>query len=340
MKARKNHHSGRGAGPDNEHLLADVRQALAQGRPDRAQQLCRQILDSGRREAEALHLMGLACGQSGRYDQAVERIREAVRLRPDHAVAHTNLAVALRALGRNADALEHSAVAVGLAPQSLHAVMYHATLLSESESWAEAARWAERWVLLDANNAAAHRMLGDAYSRQGLRQRAAAPYAKSLALEPDSMEVANNLGACLAAEGQRAEALAVLCHAAERHPENAAAWANLGVAAKSLGDVNTAMQCLDRALQLEAGACERAMEPVALPAGEGTAGGGLGRIRMALESQRALPGAAVPSTALGWTRPCGQNHPGVVGAGTGGPIPVCEHAAGSRARRRTLHRGV
>jgi len=94
-------------------------------------------------------------------------------------------------------------------------------------------------------------MLGDCYSRRRLRPQAVAPYAKALALDPDSLEVANNLGACLAEQGQRAEALAVLCHAAERHPENAAAWANLGVAAKNLGDLNTALQCLDRALQLE-----------------------------------------------------------------------------------------
>jgi hypothetical protein len=63
--------------------------------------------------------------------------------------------------------------------------------------------------------------------------------------------VANNLGACLAEQGQRAEALAVLCHVVERHPDNAAAWANLGVATKNLGDLNTAIQSFDRALMLE-----------------------------------------------------------------------------------------
>ena len=251
MKARRNHDHCRGGGPDTEHLLAEARRALERGQSERAEQLCRQVMDAAAHHPEAWLLMGLVCGKHGRYDQAAEWIQEAVRLRPDDAVAHTNLAVALRALGRNAEALEHTEVAVALAPQSLHAVMYRTIVLAETESWAEAARWGERWALLDANNAAAHRMLGNAYSRQGLRQRAVAPYAKSLALEPDSLEVANNLGACLAAEGHRAEALAVLCHAAERHPENAAAWANLGVAAKNLGDLETEFRCLDRALTLE-----------------------------------------------------------------------------------------
>jgi len=234
-----------------EALLADARQHLLQRRFERAKQLCAQVLDATPGHTEALHLMGLVSGQTGRYEGAVKLIREVLRSKPDDPVVQTNLAVALHALGRNTEALEHTGVAIALAPGSLHVVMNRAIVLLDLHRWAEAAPCCELWAALDPNNAEAHRLLGDCYARQGLRQQAVGPYARSLALEPDSLEVANNLGACLAAEGHRPEALAVLCQAVERHPNNAAAWANLGVAAKNLGDLNTAIQSFDRALTLE-----------------------------------------------------------------------------------------
>jgi Flp pilus assembly protein TadD len=234
-----------------EALVAEARQDLLQRRFERAEQLCAQVLDAAPGHAEALHLMGLVSGQTGRYERAVKLIREALRFKPDDPVVQTNLAVALHALGRNTEALEHTEVAIALEPQSLHVVMNRAIVLLDLHRWAEAAPCCELWARLDPNNAEAHRGLGDCYARQGLRRQAVGPYAKSLSLEPDAVEVANNLGACLAEQGQRTEALAVLCHVVERHPDNAAAWANLGVAAKNLGDLNTALRSFDRALMLE-----------------------------------------------------------------------------------------
>src|ERR1700693_3526636 len=81
-----------------ERLLAQARQDLLQRRFERAEQLCVQVLDAAPGHAEALHLMGLVSGQTGRYERAVKLIREALRLKPDDPVAQTNLAVALHAL--------------------------------------------------------------------------------------------------------------------------------------------------------------------------------------------------------------------------------------------------
>ncbi len=82
-------------------------------------------------------------------------------------------------------------------------------------------------------------------------EQASVHYAKSLQLDPGSVDVANNLGACLAGAGRRADAMVVLCRAAELNPGSVAAWANLGAGAKDLGDLETALLCFDRALALE-----------------------------------------------------------------------------------------
>src|SRR5579863_6959626 len=102
-----------------EALLAEARQALLQRQFERAEQLCGRVLDAAPGHAEALHLMGLVSGQTGRYEGAVKLIRDVLRLKPDDPVVQTNLAVALHALGRNTEALEHTGVAIALAPRSL-----------------------------------------------------------------------------------------------------------------------------------------------------------------------------------------------------------------------------
>lgn len=84
-------------------------------------------------------------------------------------------------------------------------------------------------------------------------EEAALHYAKALELDPTSVDVASNLGACLSHLGRRGEALALLCDTVERDPASVPAWSNLGIGAKNLGDVETALLCFARALALKPG---------------------------------------------------------------------------------------
>ena len=236
-----------------ERLIAEARLAVQQSQWERAEPLCREVLASSSHHAEALHLMGVISGQTGRNERAVELIREALAEDPCNAMARTNLAVALHALGRNEEALEHLQKANELVPRSPHTLRNYAVVLSELGRWAEAAIYLGQWQKLEPANAEVYRWMGDWHSRQQLREQAVPCYLKALELDPLQIDTASNLAACLADTGHRESALALLCKIVELNPNHAGAWGNLGVATKNFGDLKTALNCCDRARALEPG---------------------------------------------------------------------------------------
>ena len=120
------------------------------GRWQQAEQLCLQVLEVDPDEIDALHLLAVIAGRTGRdsraidylqavvllkpelaaahYDlgtvlvsqrklpEAVSSFQEAVRLQPDFADAHSNLGAALLNLGRPAEAVSSFQEAVRLQP--------------------------------------------------------------------------------------------------------------------------------------------------------------------------------------------------------------------------------
>src|SRR6516164_9191205 len=61
------------------------------GQWQQAEALYRQILQQDPSQVDALHLLGLIAGQSGRYAQAADYLQATVRLKPDFAAAHSDL---------------------------------------------------------------------------------------------------------------------------------------------------------------------------------------------------------------------------------------------------------
>jgi tetratricopeptide (TPR) repeat protein len=83
--------------------LADLWREM--GEMDRAEQACRQAIKADPNAAQAWFGLGSFQAPS-RPQEAAESFRHAIRLRPDHAVAHYNLGCCLRRLGESADAAE------------------------------------------------------------------------------------------------------------------------------------------------------------------------------------------------------------------------------------------
>ena len=61
--------------------------------------------DGLRRSAEELHGAGMRYADAGRYEEAVKLIGEAVRVRPDYALAYNDLGYVHQAFGRYAEAV-------------------------------------------------------------------------------------------------------------------------------------------------------------------------------------------------------------------------------------------
>jgi predicted O-linked N-acetylglucosamine transferase (SPINDLY family) len=128
---------------------AELEAAIAlheQGRIDEAEAVYRRILAAEPRNAQALHLAGLAAHQRGEHVRAIDLIGRAIALDGTVGLCHLNLGNALRALGRHEEALESYARATERDPGRFAAWFNFGQLASE-RGRAEAATAAFRRAL-------------------------------------------------------------------------------------------------------------------------------------------------------------------------------------------------
>lgn len=192
-------------------------QALAHhqaGRPREAQQICEQLLKLNPRQADALHLLGLACLGQGRPAEAVEAIERAVRLQPRDSAALNSLGSARRAMG-DLDA----------------AVAAYRNAVRHKPDYAEA-----------------HYNLGNALMAGGRHAAAIDSYRRALALRTDFADARHNLGRALQAGGRLDEAVDAYRAAITDRPASPQWLYNLAIALMELGRHDEAEHGLRAAL--------------------------------------------------------------------------------------------
>jgi tetratricopeptide (TPR) repeat protein len=135
---------------------------------------------------------GVELFQQGKLEEAIAAWREAIRLRPAHALAHNNLGAALVKQGK----------------------------------WAEAIPELREAIRLQPDLALAHDNLGAAPQGQGKLAEAIAASREAIRLQPDLALAHANLGAALVKQGKWAEAIPELREAIRLQPDLAMAHNN------------------------------------------------------------------------------------------------------------------
>jgi len=127
----------------------------------------------------------------------------AVRVAPDSAKGHHNLAVALQRAGEYDDAIAHYHRALTIYPAYAAAAFgigHIATLRGDDET---ATRWYLAALKRDSEFAKAHLQLGMIYQRRGDYPAAESAFTAGLATEPDNALLLVNLAAARLSQGNR-----------------------------------------------------------------------------------------------------------------------------------------
>jgi predicted O-linked N-acetylglucosamine transferase (SPINDLY family) len=223
-------------------------------------------------------------------------LRRALALKPDLAVAHSNLANALRAAGRRDEAIAAYRRALALKGDDAEVYCNLGVVLQETGRLDEAIAAYRRALELKPGLAAACYNLGTALRQNGRSDEAIAAFGLAIEIQPDNAAAYNNLGGVLQESGRHEDAIAVYRRAIAIDPANAAAYSNLGSAWNDAGRLDLAVPALHQAIALDPGHAEaHGNLGVALHA--------LGRCDLAIAAyRRALklePRSAVISTNLG-----------------------------------------
>jgi tetratricopeptide (TPR) repeat protein len=239
---------------NNSHPAALLTTALAHlqgGRLREAEAAYRQALALAPDHANAHYNLALTLKAQGRLDEAAQAYRHTLRVRPDNAKAHNNLGVILEAIGQDDEAAGHYARAVAIQPGHANAHYNLANILRRREAFPQAIHHYREALLGKPDDPEAHNNLGIALAADGRPDEAIVHYRQALALKPDYAQAASNLGSALEDRGHVPAAIDCYRKALALMPDYADARYNLGHALQQEDRLDEAAAEYERALALD-----------------------------------------------------------------------------------------
>ena len=225
--------------------------ALQRGNSAEAERICRGIVAGNPAQFEALYFLGIAAGQSGRAQEALQWFSRAVQVQPRHPDAQYNLGVALGEAGRHAEALAAYDRAIAIDATRADAHYNRGVSLEALDRGEEALAAYERAIALSPAHAEAHRNRGVALARLGRAGDALAAFDRSVALRPSHAGDHLHRAVALNDLGRPEEALAACDRSLALSPSLAAAWYIRGNALRELQRHADAVESFERCLALE-----------------------------------------------------------------------------------------
>lgn len=239
------------------------------------------IVQRDHRCAQAWEALGIARGNLGEHERALEAIRKAITASEPSSGLWLLQSVALRALGRDEEAVKAAERAIALEPHYPAAWKALASAASNqgnhkralgafqkaavfgrpsAELWVlqsfelgaldrnqEGLQAAEEAIALESGNSEAWRALGTAAGNLGDHARALGAFQKAEDVGQSSAELCLLKSLALRALQRNLEALAAAERAVALEQENSEAWRALGIAAGLLGDPNRALEAFGKA---------------------------------------------------------------------------------------------
>ncbi len=195
--------------------------------------------------------LGIAYDKMGRYGEAIEELKEALRLDPGYIEVHNNLAVTYSRMGMFDEAILELEEAIRLRPEYTEAHSNLGNIYAGLGRYDEAIQELEAAIRLNPGYAGAHNNLGDIYALQKRNEEAIEEFNEAIRLDPDYSPARNNLGSIYAEVGRYEDALREFQEAIRLNPEFPLAYHGLGLAYYSLGSYERASHALINAVYLD-----------------------------------------------------------------------------------------
>ena len=170
---------------------------------------------------------------------------------PGNVRAHNNLAIALFAVGRQTEAMQHFEESLRIRPEWAETHNNLGDALARTGKPEEAMRQFQEAVRITPNYADPQYNMGQVLLSLGRTPEAVEHYQAALRIDPDYVQAHYQLGNILARSGRLEDAIAHYERALQDEPGLAEAHFNLGVVSASLGRSEEAIRQYEEALRLQ-----------------------------------------------------------------------------------------
>jgi cytochrome c-type biogenesis protein CcmH/NrfG len=231
---------GATAGDD---VLRQATFALKNGRPGEAERIASDVLKRDPRHPGALHVLGCSWLMQGRAADAIAPLQDAARARHDPEI-DTQLAIALRQTGRNDEALSRLKRAIKRTPP--YAMAFHELgfLLNSMGRFDDAVDALKRGLAIAPMLPELSIQLGNVVLEHNDRAGARAAFAHALSIRPNSADALSGLATALVQDGEFATAAEVFRDCLRLRPNDSLARTKLGICLLETGQVKAGYDCL------------------------------------------------------------------------------------------------
>ena len=198
------------------------------------------ILETG--ASFELGLLGMCYRELGRYREALEAYKQAVRIMPENSDNHYDLGTTYRALGFYEEALEAQKQAIKLMPDN---GLYHKEIgraYSTLKRFEEALGAFKQAVRLMPTDAESHSFVGYSYFQLGRLKEALEANKEAVRLEPENAIYNYGVGSMYLGLLRTKEALGAFKQAVKINPKYADAHFSLGISFLIIKDKGSALE--------------------------------------------------------------------------------------------------
>jgi len=188
----------------------------------------------------------------GRQDDAIAKYEEALRLDPELALAHVNIARLLKAKGDKAGAVERLEKAIGINPFFADAYNEWGILLLDDNETAKAIDMYRKAIEVNSNYSIAYNNLGYALQNQGKNDEAIENYQVALSKDPYYETAYLNWGNLLFSQRKYDAALDKYRDAAELPYGSSMGYHNWGLVLLLQKKIDVAIEKFKKAIDLDA----------------------------------------------------------------------------------------
>jgi tetratricopeptide (TPR) repeat protein len=221
-----------------------------------AESVYREVLKSTPQHIDALHLLGVVCQQTGRLEQGLKYLRQAIALCDTVPGFHFHLGLALKQQGEIPAAVTAYRRTLELKPEFGEAALNLGACLQELGQLDAAIDCYRQAAACQPTSAGIQLNLGAALLAQEDFTAAERHLRQAIELQPGYVEAEVQLGQLLQQSGRIDEAIACFGRAIEQRPESALAYRCLANAYQSQRRFDEAIQCYQQALELKPGVFE------------------------------------------------------------------------------------
>ncbi len=211
--------------------LDQAAKLLSRGSTTEAVVMLRQIIAADASNADARLLLGTALALNGNRSESIEKMAEAVRLRPQSASAHNQYGMVLSRFVEVKAARREFETALELDPRLAEAHVNLSLILAQAGELIPAAEHLDRAIELQGNTRAAaytHYLRAKVFAAQTQTNKAVLELQEAVQLRPDYAEAWSDLGGMRRLSLDPEGAVEALEKAVQLNPDDATAQYRLG----------------------------------------------------------------------------------------------------------------